>query len=440
MFYKILIAERGAFALRLIQACKELGIKTVAIYSTSERDSLHLRYADETVCVGPPQVAKSYQSIESVITAAEITNSEAILPGYSFWAQNLKLANLCEQYGIKYIGQNSENLEKLRSKLYVKKVVKNTGVHVLPFFDGINDNIEEAKKVAKKISYPFAAKTSLRDVTKSLRVFKSEADLEKFFANLNHSSSEEFAKNDIYLEKYLEEARCIDIQIIIDNFGNASHFSERESTIRFKNRKIVVETPSPFLKDDLRKKIGDAAIKVAKALSLQGLCTVEFVIDKGHNYYFNDIFTNIQPEISVTEEALNIDLVKEHIKIFDGSMFSKINHFPKNHAIGCEIYAEDSAKSFTPSFGSLNFLNIPSGRGVRVDSHLFGGYNISPLYSSSIARIVSLASTRTESLIKMKRCLTEFETEGISNTSNFVLKILENEKFNSGEYSMKSFE
>jgi len=440
MFYKILIADRGEFAIRLIRTCNELGIKTVAIYSTAERDALHLKYADETICVGAEPISKSYQNIEAIISAAEITNCEAIHPGYGAGSENLKLANLCDQYGIKYIGQSVEVLDKIRNKLNVKKIVKNTGVHTLSIYEGFTDDVEELKKIAKKISYPFAIKASLRTSQKNLRICRTDNDIEQFIASLHKFSDDDYSKSEIFIEKHIDDVKVIDFQVIADVFGNISHFSERDCSLSYNNKTVIFETPSPLINDDIRKKMGDASIKIAKVLQLTGLFTIQFLVDKNKSFYFNDIFTNVQPQISVTEESINIDLLKEQIKIYSNSMFSKLNHFPKQHSIGIEILAEDFIKGSVPSIGKIQFAHLPSGHGVRVESSIFTNINFTPQYNTLLAHIICSASNRTDAIAKLTRCINNFESDGINNNVPFLKKIIENKSFTKGDYSSRFFE
>ena len=440
MFNKILIANRGEIALRIINTCKEMNIKTVAVYSTADADSLHVKFADEAVCIGPPQSSESYLSIPKIISAAEITNSDAIHPGYGFLAENAQFSKICDEHEIKFIGASSEMIGKMGDKAVAKETMRSAGVPVIPGSDGIVDEFLKAKKIAKKMGYPVMLKASAGGGGKGMRAVWSESDLEKSWTEAKQESSAAFGNDDMYIEKLIEEPRHIEIQVVGDQFGNACHLSERDCSIQRRHQKLVEESPSPFMTQKLRNKMGEAAIKAVKSIKYEGVGTVEFLVDKNRNFYFMEMNTRIQVEHPVTEEVINYDLICEQIKVAAGIKISGKNYEPVLHAIECRINAEDSNNNFMPCPGLITNIYKPGGHGIRVDTHVYTGYKIPPYYDSMIAKLITVAQTREEAISKMKRALSEFVLEGVKTTIPFHKKLMNHEAFQSGNYTTKFME
>lgn len=440
MFKKILIANRGEIALRIIRTCKEMGIKTVAVFSTADRNSLHVRFADEAVCIGPPAGNKSYLNIPQILSAAQITNADAIHPGYGFLAENSNFAKICNDAGIKFIGPKPEHIDKMGDKATARKTMIAAGVPVVPGSDGIIKDIQEAKKFAKSFGYPIMIKATAGGGGKGMRLVWKEKDFEENWNNAQNEAASAFGNGDLYIEKFVEEPHHIEIQIAGDQYGRACHMSERDCSIQRRHQKLVEETPSPFITDELRKKMGDAAVKAAQTISYEGVGTVEFLVDKNRNYYFMEMNTRIQVEHPITEEVIEFDLIKEQIKIAAGISISGKNYSPKAHAIECRINAEDIYKNFRPSPGLITTWHSPGGHGIRVDTHSYAGYKIEPYYDSMIAKLIVTAQTREEAINKMQRALDEFVIEGIHTTIPFHKKLMKNDEFRKGNYTTKFLE
>jgi acetyl-CoA carboxylase, biotin carboxylase subunit len=435
MFKKILVANRGEIALRIIRTCKEMGIKTVAVYSTADRDSLPVRFADEAVCIGPANSSQSYLSIPNIIAAAEITNADAIHPGYGFLSENEKFSKVCQEHNIKFIGALPEQIAAMGDKATAKATMIAAGVPCIPGSKGLLKDVEDAKKQAKKIVYPIIMKATAGGGGKGMRIVWKEEDLEAAWDSARKESAAAFGNDGLYMEKYIEAPRHIEIQIAGDKFGNACHLSERDCSIQRRHQKLVEETPSPFMTEELRHKMGDAAIKAAKAVKYEGVGTVEFLVDKNRDFYFMEMNTRIQVEHTITEEVIDFDLIKEQIKLAFGDKISGINYFPKMHAIQCRINAEDPNHDFRPSPGKITSYHSPGGHGVRVDSHVHAGYTIPPNYDSMIGKLITVAQTREEAILKMKRALEEFIIEGVKTTIPFHLKLMDNEQFRKGDFT-----
>ncbi|MEO6452873.1 MAG: acetyl-CoA carboxylase biotin carboxylase subunit [Ginsengibacter sp.] len=440
MFKKILIANRGEIALRIIRTCKEMGIRTVAIYSTADKDSLHVRFADEAVCIGKPASADSYLNMPHIMAAAEITNADAIHPGYGFLAENAKFAQICTDHKIKFIGPTPEMISSMGDKITAKETMVKAGVPVVPGGKGLLNNIGEAKSLAKSIGYPVILKATAGGGGKGMRVVWEEGQIEKSFDNAKIEAAASFKNDGIYMEKYVEEPRHIEIQVAGDQFGTVCHLSERDCSIQRRHQKLVEESPSPFMTKELREKMGNAAIKAASAINYESVGTVEFLVDKNRDFYFMEMNTRIQVEHCVTEEVVNFDLIKEQIKIANGHKISGRDYFPQMHAIECRINAEDPYNDFRPSPGRITVLHQPGGHGVRVDSHAYAGYVIPPYYDSMIGKLISIAQTRDEAISTMIRALSEYVIEGIKTTIPFHQKLMLNEDFRSGNFTTKFLE
>ena len=440
MFNKILIANRGEIALRIINTCKEMNIKTVAVYSTADADSLHVKFADEAVCIGPPQSTESYLSIPKIISAAEITNADAIHPGYGFLAENAQFSKICEEHEIKFIGASAEMINKMGDKAVAKDTMKKSGVPVIPGSDGVIQDFDVAQKIADEMGYPVMLKASAGGGGKGMRAVWKKADLKKAWDSAKQESGASFGNDDMYIEKLIEEPRHIEIQIIGDQYGNASHLSERDCSIQRRHQKLVEESPSPFMTDKLRKNMGEAAIKAVKSINYEGVGTVEFLVDKNRNFYFMEMNTRIQVEHPVTEEVINYDLICEQIKVAAGIKISGKNYMPVLHAIECRINAEDSENNFMPCPGLITNVYKPGGHGIRVDTHVYTGYKIPPYYDSMIAKLITVAQTREEAISKMRRALSEFVLEGVKSTIPFHKKLMNHKAFVAGNYTTKFME
>ena len=435
MFKKILIANRGEIALRVIRTCKEMGIKTVAVYSTADSESLHVRFADEAVCIGPPPSALSYLKMVNIMAAAEITNADAIHPGYGFLAENADFAELCNDYNIKFIGPTAEMIRKMGDKITAKDTMKTAGVPVIPGSDGLIGSVKEGKKIAKKIGYPVILKATAGGGGKGMRIVRMEEEFEENWDSARQEAGASFGNDGIYIEKFVEEPRHIEIQIAGDQYGKACHLSERDCSIQRRHQKLVEESPSPYLDEDLRNRMGEAAIKAAQAISYESVGTVEFLVDKNKDFYFMEMNTRIQVEHTVTEEVTDFDLIKEQIKIAAGVPISGKSYFPKQHAIECRINAEDPFKDFRPCPGKIKALHTSKGQGVRVDSHIYAGYTIPPYYDSMIAKIIVRAPSRDEAIDRMSRALDEFIIDGIKTTIPFHKQLMKNEQFREGNFT-----
>ncbi len=440
MFKKILIANRGEIALRIIRTCKEMGIQTVAVYSTADKSSLHVRFADEAVCIGPPPSNLSYLNMHQIIAAAEITNADAIHPGYGFLAENSKFAIICREHKIKFIGANPEMIDKMGDKASARKTMMESGVPVIPGSKDIISTSEEGLEFAKEMGFPVMVKATAGGGGKGMRLVWKEENFIELWDSAKQESAAAFGNGSLYIEKFIENPRHIEIQIAGDKNGKACHLSERDCSIQRRHQKLVEETPSPFMTDELREKMGNVAVKAAKAIKYEGVGTVEFLVDKHKNFFFMEMNTRIQVEHPITEEVINFDLVKEQIKLAAGITISGKNYYPKRHAIECRINAEDPDNNFRPSPGKIITWHTPGGQGVRVDTHVYANYTIPATYDSMIAKLITVAQTREEAIKKMSRALDEFVIEGIKTTIPFHQKLMKHEKFVSGDYTTKFLE
>jgi acetyl-CoA carboxylase biotin carboxylase subunit len=437
MFKKILIANRGEIALRIIRTCKEMGIKTVAVYSTADRDSLHVRFADEAVCLGPPPSKDSYLNIPQIIAAAELTNADAIHPGYGFLSENAKFSAICSEYGIKFIGATADQINSMGDKASAKETMKMAGVPIIPGSEGLLADVEEGLKIANNIGYPVILKATAGGGGRGMRIVWKDEEFEPAWDSARQESEAAFGNNGLYLEKYVEDPRHIEIQIVGDQYGKVSHLSERDCSIQRRHQKLVEESPSPFMTPELRKKMGEAAIKGAQAVNYEGAGTIEFLVDKHRNFYFMEMNTRIQVEHPVTEEVINFDLIKEQIKVASGIPISGKNYEPTMHAIECRINAEDPFNHFRPCPGKITNFHSPGGHGVRVDTHVYAGYHIPPNYDSMIAKVICVAQTREEAICTMERALSEFVIEGVKTTIPFHLRLMKDPNFRAGNFTTK---
>ncbi|WP_378179720.1 acetyl-CoA carboxylase biotin carboxylase subunit [Aquimarina sp. SS2-1] len=440
MFKKILIANRGEIALRVIRTCKEMGIKTVAVYSTADAESLHVRFADEAVCIGPAPSSESYLKMSNIIAAAEITNADAIHPGYGFLSENAKFSKICEEHEIKFIGASPEMIEKMGDKATAKSTMIEAGVPCVPGSEGIIPDFETCIKVAKETGYPVMLKASAGGGGKGMRAVWKEEDLQRAWESAKQESKAAFGNDDMYMEKLIEEPRHIEIQIVGDSNGRACHLSERDCSVQRRHQKLTEETPSPFMTDELRDKMGEAAVKAAEYIKYEGAGTVEFLVDKHRNFYFMEMNTRIQVEHPITEQVVDYDLIREQILVAAGVPISGKNYYPQLHSIECRINAEDPYKDFRPSPGKITNLHLPGGHGVRIDTHVYSGYIIPPNYDSMIAKLITTAQTREEAINKMKRALDEFVVEGIKTTVPFHRQLMDHPDYVSGNYTTKFME
>ncbi|WP_445957018.1 acetyl-CoA carboxylase biotin carboxylase subunit [Yeosuana sp.] len=440
MFKKILIANRGEIALRIIRTCKEMGIKTVAVYSTADAESLHVKFADEAVCIGPPSSSESYLKMSNIIAAAEITNADAIHPGYGFLSENSKFSKICGEHGIKFIGASPEMIDRMGDKASAKETMKAAGVPCVPGSEGIIENFESCEKLALEVGYPVMLKATAGGGGKGMRgVFKPEK-LRDAWDSARQEAKAAFGNDGMYMEKLIVEPRHIEIQIVGDSTGKACHLSERDCSIQRRHQKLTEEVPSPFMTDALRKKMGDAAVKAAEFIKYEGAGTIEFLVDKDRNFYFMEMNTRIQVEHPITEQVIDFDLIREQILVAAGVPISGKNYLPKLHAIECRINAEDPYNGFRPSPGKITTLHAPGGHGVRLDTHVYAGYTIPPNYDSMIAKLITTAQTREEAINKMKRALDEFVIEGIKTTIPFHRQLMEHPDYLAGNYTTKFME
>jgi acetyl-CoA carboxylase biotin carboxylase subunit len=440
MFKKILIANRGEIALRVIRTCKEMGIKTVAVYSTADKESLHVKFADEAVCIGPPPSKDSYLNMANIIAAAEITNADAIHPGYGFLSENAKFSEICRQNNIKFIGASPEMINQMGDKSNAKTTMINAGVPCVPGSEGLLGSAAQGMELAKGIKYPVIIKATAGGGGKGMRIIWKEEDFQNAWDSATHEATAAFGNGAMYMEKYIEEPRHIEIQIVGDAHGKACHLSERDCSVQRRHQKLVEETPSPFMTPELRELMGDAAVKAALSIGYEGVGTVEFLVDKHRNFYFMEMNTRIQVEHPITEEVINYDLIREQILVAAGVPISGKNYYPQLHAIECRINAEDPFKNFTPSPGKITTLHTPGGHGIRVDSHVYSGYTIPPNYDSMVGKLITVAQTREEAIAKMHRALSEYVIEGVKTTIPFHIKLMQNEDFKAGNYTTKFME
>jgi len=437
MFKKILIANRGEIALRIIRTCKEMGIKTVAVYSTADRESLHVRFADEAVCIGPAPSKDSYLSIPNIISAAELTNADAIHPGYGFLSENAKFSAICQDYGIKFIGATPDQINGMGDKASAKGTMKKAGVPTIPGSEGLLSDVAQGITIANEIGYPIILKATAGGGGRGMRVVWKDEEFENAWDSARQESGAAFGNDGLYLEKFIEDPRHIEIQIIGDQYGKACHLSERDCSIQRRHQKLVEESPSPFMTADLRKRMGEAAIKGAQSVNYEGAGTIEFLVDKHRNFYFMEMNTRIQVEHPVTEEVINFDLIKEQIKVAAGEAISGKNYEPTMFAIECRINAEDPYNNFRPAPGLIKHFHSPGGHGVRVDTHVYAGYQIPSNYDSMIAKVICVAQSREEALCTMERALSEFVIEGIKTTIPFHLQLMKDPDFRAGNFTTK---
>lgn len=440
MFKKILIANRGEIAMRIIRTCKEMGIKTVAVYSKADEESLHVRFADEAVCIGPAPSNESYLKIPNIIAAAEITNADAIHPGYGFLSENAKFSRICAEHDIKFIGASGEHIEKMGDKATAKETMKKAGVPTIPGSKGLLKDVGDAKKVAKKMGYPVMIKATAGGGGKGMRAIWSEDQMEGSFESAVQEATAAFGNGGMYMEKLIEEPRHIEIQVIGDQYGNACHLSERDCSIQRRHQKLTEETPSPFMTDSLREAMGEAAVKAAEYIKYEGAGTIEFLVDKHREFYFMEMNTRIQVEHPITEQVVDYDLIREQILVAGGVPISGKNYFPKLHSIECRINAEDPYNDFRPSPGKITTLHTPGGHGIRLDTHVYSGYVIPPNYDSMIAKLITSAQTREEAINKMKRALEEFVIEGVKTTIPFHRQLMDHPDYLAGNYTTKFME
>ncbi|GGH37442.1 acetyl-CoA carboxylase [Mangrovimonas yunxiaonensis] len=440
MFKKILVANRGEIALRVIRTCKEMGIKTVAVYSTADADSLHVKFADEAVCIGPAPSSESYLKISNIIAAAEITNADAIHPGYGFLSENAKFSKICEEHHIKFIGASEEMISKMGDKATAKATMKAAGVPCVPGSEGIIEDYDTCEKLAEEVGYPVMLKATAGGGGKGMRAVWKQEDLRDAWDSARQESKAAFGNDDMYMEKLIEEPRHIEIQIVGDSNGKACHLSERDCSVQRRHQKLTEEVPSPFMTNALRKKMGDAAVKAAEYIKYEGAGTIEFLVDKHKNFYFMEMNTRIQVEHPITEQVIDFDLIREQILVAAGVPISGKNYTPNLHSIECRINAEDPFNGFRPSPGRITTLHAPGGHGVRLDTHVYAGYVIPPNYDSMIAKLITTAQTREEAINKMKRALDEFVIEGIKTTIPFHRQLMDHPDYLAGNYTTKFME
>ena len=440
MFKKILIANRGEIAMRLIRTCKEMDINTVAVYSKADEESLHVRFADEAVCIGPAASSESYLKISNIIAAAEICNADAIHPGYGFLSENAKFSKICEEHGIKFIGASASMIEQMGDKATAKETMKAAGVPTIPGSEGLIDSLVTAGTIAKEIGYPVMLKATAGGGGKGMRAIWKEEELEKAWESARQEASASFGNDGMYMEKLIEEPRHIEIQIVGDSNGKACHLSERDCSIQRRHQKLTEETPSPFMTKELRNKMGKAAVTAAEFIKYEGAGTVEFLVDKHRNFYFMEMNTRIQVEHPITEQVIDFDLIREQILVASGVPISGKNYLPKMHSIECRINAEDPYNDFRPSPGKITTLHFPGGHGIRLDTHVYSGYTIPPHYDSMIAKLITTAQSRQEAINKMRRALDEFVIEGVNTTIPFHRKLMDHPDYVSGNYTTKFME
>ncbi|MBT6161005.1 MAG: acetyl-CoA carboxylase biotin carboxylase subunit [Flavobacteriaceae bacterium] len=440
MFKKILIANRGEIAMRIIRTCKEMNIKTVAVHSKADSESLHVRFADEAVCIGPAASSESYLKMSNIIAAAEITNADAIHPGYGFLSENAKFSKICEEHRIKFIGASADMINQMGDKASAKATMKEAGVPTIPGSEGLLESLEEAGKIAEGIGYPVMLKATAGGGGKGMRAVWKADELQKAWESARQEAGAAFGNDGMYMEKLIEEPRHIEIQIVGDSTGRACHLSERDCSIQRRHQKLTEETPSPFMTAALRKKMGEAAVRAAEHIKYEGAGTIEFLVDKHKNFYFMEMNTRIQVEHPITEQVIDYDLIREQIKVAYGEPISGKNYLPNLHSIECRINAEDPYNDFRPSPGKITTLHFPGGHGVRLDTHVYSGYIIPPFYDSMIAKLITTAQTRVEAISKMKRALDEFVIEGVKTTIPFHIKLMNHPDYVKGEYTTKFME
>jgi acetyl-CoA carboxylase biotin carboxylase subunit len=440
VFKKILIANRGEIALRVIRACRELGVKTVAVYSVADRDSLHVRFADEAVCIGPPPSKESYLNIPRILAAAEVTNADAVHPGYGFLSENANFAEICASSGLTFIGPPPSAISSMGDKSLAKETMRKAGVPVVPGSEGLIGSLKEAREVAHEVGYPVIIKATAGGGGRGMRIVREASELENAYRTASHEAETAFGNPSVYIEKYLEEPRHVEIQVMGDRHGNVVHYGERDCSIQRRHQKLVEESPSPALTSELREAMGTAAVKGSKSVGYFGAGTIEFLVDKHRNFYFMEMNTRIQVEHPVTEEVYGVDLVKQQIEVVAGAKLKKFTPKPQFHAIECRINAEDPNHGFRPSPGKIHTLHFPSGFGVRVDTHAYDGYEIPPYYDSLVAKLIVRSTTREGAIAKMSGALEEFVIEGPKTTIPFHQKLMMNDRFRSGHFDTKFIE
>ena len=441
MFNKVLIANRGEIALRVIRACHELNIKTVAVYSTADEYSLHVKFADEAVCIGPPPSKDSYLNIPKIIAAGEITGADAIHPGYGFLSESAQFSQICEDNGFVFLGPNPEIIDSMGNKAKAKQTMKAAGVPVVPGGDGVLDGPEDALDKANEMGYPIMLKASAGGGGRGMRLVKDAGDVIASYKSANQESITAFGNGDIYIEKFIQNPRHIEVQILADKYGNAIHLGERECSIQRRHQKLIEESPSPLVDDDTRKKIGDAAVSGAKSVNYVGVGTIEFLMDSQKNFYFMEMNTRIQVEHPVTEMVTGVDLIKQQIKMHAGKECPKLDNFQlRGHSIECRINAEDPSNNFMPFPGEISSFHMPGGKGVRVDSHAYAGYVIPSQYDSMIGKIIVHAKNRERAIIRMQRALEETIIDGPKTTIPYQMAIMKDEVFKSGDFDTSFLE
>jgi acetyl-CoA carboxylase, biotin carboxylase subunit len=434
VFEKVLIANRGEIALRVIRVCKQFNIKTVAVYSQADRDSLHVRFADEAVCIGPPAGKESYLKIPRIIAAAEITNADAIHPGYGFLAENAAFAEICQSSGLKFIGPSPEMISAMGDKALAKETMRKAGVPVVPGSDGVVQSVGAALEIAKAIGFPVIIKAVAGGGGRGMRIVREESDLENSYKTARHEAEQGFGNPDVYIEKFLEQPHHVEFQVFGDQHGNAIHFGERDCSVQRRHQKLIEESPSPFIDDALREKMGEAAIRGCKAVGYENAGTIEFLVDKDRNFYFMEMNTRIQVEHPVTEQVTGHDLIKLQLQVAAGERLPRRKISQRGHAIECRINAEDPSNNFRPSPGLITDFHMPGGFGVRIDTHSYSGYVVPPYYDSLIAKLIVFAQTREGAIAKMSSALDEFTIEGIKTTIPFHQQVMQDEKFRAGTF------
>jgi acetyl-CoA carboxylase biotin carboxylase subunit len=440
VFNKILIANRGEIALRIIRTCRELGVKTVAVYSEADKHSLHVRFADEAVCIGPPAGKQSYLNIPQIISAAHLTSAEAIHPGYGFLAENAEFSDICTASGFTFIGPTPDMIEAMGDKARAKDTMKKAGVPVVPGSDGVVKSVDDAKDVAKEMGYPVIIKAVAGGGGKGMRVVTKAEDLETNFMMAQTEAANAFNNGDVYIEKFVEKPRHIEIQVFGDMHGNVVHYNERECSIQRRHQKLVEESPSPAITEAIREKMGEASIKGCTSVGYIGAGTIEYLLDAHGNFYFMEMNTRIQVEHCVTEQVIGLDLVAQQLLVADGGKISRKLRKPDGHAIECRINAEDVEKDFRPSPGNITGFHAPGGYGVRLDSHAYAGYAIPPYYDSLVGKLIAWGSDREDAIDRMRSALDEFVIEGIKTTIPFHRALMRNEQFRAGDFDTKFLE
>lgn len=438
MFNKILIANRGEIAIRIMRACRELGIKTVAVYSEADRTALHAQIADEAVCIGPAESKNSYLNTKAIIAACEITHAEAIHPGFGFLSENADFARLCRKCGLVFIGPSPEVMDAMGDKANAKQTMRGAGVPVIPGSEGVVKTLDEARRICAQIGYPVMVKASAGGGGRGIRLVKNEGELEPHFLSAQQEALQYFGNGDLYIEKFIVDPRHIEIQLLADNYGNVVHLGERDCSLQRRNQKVLEESPSPIMTEELREKMGAAAVSAAKVSGYQNAGTIEFLVDADRNFYFMEMNTRIQVEHPVTEFVTGIDLVKAQIRIAAGEKlwFTQDDVHLSGHAIECRINAEDPRRNFMPCPGTINAIHVPGGFNVRIDSAVYAGYQITPYYDSMIAKLLVKAPTREEAIMKMRVALSEFIIEGVETNIDFQLALLKDEDFEKGNFDI----